>query len=113
MLPKLPPADSRSKRKPGIGDPNALFESGTLPERVETRPGKAEPRLKGTFAVRPCKNETSGCVDGQQMGNSNRTDPTPEPETTGPWSVGQLSVGLHPAGVRDLIFALGLPLVLL
>ena len=57
----------------GIGDPNALFESGTLPERAETRPCKAEPRLKGTFeghVRRPAmQGQTSGCVDGQQRPN--------------------------------------------
>ncbi len=41
-----------------------------------------------TVTVRPCKDVTSGCVDGQEIPHG----PGPESGTEGPWSVGQVSV---------------------
>ena len=50
-------------------------------------PYKADPRPRSPLAGRPCKDETIGCVDGQEMPHG------PDSEPARPWSVGQVSIG--------------------
>ena len=50
-------------------------------------PYKAGPRPRSPLAGRPCKDETIGCVDGQEMPHG------PDSEPARPWSVGQVSIG--------------------
>ena len=50
-------------------------------------PYEAGPRPRSPLAGRPCKDETIGCVDGQEMPHG------PDSEPARPWSVGQVSIG--------------------
>ena len=50
-------------------------------------PYKADPRPRSPLAGRPCKDETIGWLDGQEMPHG------PDSEPARPWSVGQVSVG--------------------